>query len=324
MRALTPVAIVGCLLAGCMAPPEAEELVLLDEDREAIPELLGIPYDEAPERVAPHGEEVSEPATEPASRRGSSRPRIVADTPGPDACWGAEATGFPAISDDGTTLVVPQANHLQLSYIPGRLALEWHDLTSGLVTESQPIVIHDETFDETDERACARVARGIRRRAHATNVALSAVRWRAMERLPVAILDTYASDESREQYLVEVPPRDRVVQVVRHLGEIVVRIPGVEVLERHSLLGGDPFEVYGDRISGTVVLVTVQCAGDSCTCDPIFTSHVLRWNPETFEAIEARPCVAGEDGAAQSEGEGEGWTSCEPIDYGFDMAPWAF
>jgi hypothetical protein len=323
MRALTTAAVLGSLLTGCMAAPEAEELVFLDEEREAMLELRAIPYEEVAETVAPSVEQATEP--EPSSHRASARPRFVADAPGPDACWGVEGEGFPAISDDGTTIVAPRANHLQLSYTPGTMELEWHDVERGRITRSQPVVVADERFDETDERACARVARGIRRRAHAANMALAAAgRWRAMERLPVALFHSWAAEESGGDYLADTLPGDRVAQLVVRHGEVVLRIPGVKVLERHPLPAGEPFAVYGDRATGTVLLVTSACVGDSCTCDPSFTSHVLHWSPESFAAIEHDPCVAFDEDATEDERVHESWTSCEPLDLGFDVAPWSF
>jgi len=325
MRALVTVAALGSLLVGCMAAPEAEELVLLDEELQAMPELHAIPYDEAsapvPAPVETAPEPVTEPEPEPAPRRTSTRPRFVTDAPGPDACWGARAEGFPAISDDGTTLVVPQTNHLQLQLFPGSMGLEWRDVASGHVTRTEPIVILDERYNEIDEGACGRVARSIRRRAHATNASLDAVSWRVMEQLPVALPYTWMEDEARAEYLAEVPPRERVVQLVARHGEVALRIPGVKVLERHALEIDDVAAVYGDRATGTVVIVSRQCVGDSCTCDPSFTSHVLRWSPESFDAIAQRPCLpAGEDEGAEDEFGGS--TSCEPIELEFDGTAW--
>lgn len=327
MRALATAAGVVALLTGCMASPEAEDLVLLEDEREEPFEVRAIPFVEPSPSVAPPVESESEPEPtaepEPTSRRKPSRPRFVADAPGPDACWGVEAVGFPAISEDGTSVVVPRDAHLQMSPVPGTMDLEWHDLASGEV-DVQPIVIRED-FDELDERACVRVARGIRGRARAANEALADVRWRMMEKLPVALLDPSTAEAPRAEYLATVPPGDRVVQLVTRYGEAVLRIPGVAVLERCSLVGGgEPFAVYGDRTTGTVVLVTIACAGDSCTCDPGFTAHVLHWSDETFEAIEARPCTPTDEDTPVVEDTPSRWTSCEPIEYEHDASQWAF
>jgi hypothetical protein len=70
--------------------------------------------------------------------------------------------------------------------------------------------------------------------------------------------------------------------------------------------------------------VMIACAGDSCTCDPSFTAHVLHWGEETFAAIEARPCTPGDEHATEAEDAQGSWTSCEPIEYEHDATPWAF
>ena len=324
MRALVTMSALGSLLVACMAAPEAEELVLVDEDRQAMPELHAIPYDEMPAPAAPPVEAVPEvepePETEPepAPRRTSTRPRFVADT-GPDACWGVRAEGFPAISDDGTTLVVPQSHHLQVQLYPGDMGLEWRDVASGHVTRTEPVAIFDDSFfDQDGELLCGRLARSVRRRAHAANESLAAVEWRVMERLPVALPDLGISEVLHAEYLAQVPPRERVVQLVPRHGQVALRIPGVEVLERHALPVDDVVEVYGDRATGTVVLVERKCLGDSCTCDPGFTAHVVHWSPESFDAIAERPCIA----ASENDEHGAS-TSCEAVELEFDGTPWA-
>jgi hypothetical protein len=329
MRALVTMSALGSLLVGCMAAPEAEELVLVDEDRQAMPELHAIPYDETPARAAPPVEAVPEtepePVTEdededePATRRTPTRPRFIPDT-GPDACWGVRAEGFPAISDDGTTLVVPQSHHLQVQLYPGDMGLEWRDVASGHVTRTEPVAIFDDGFfDQDGELLCGRLARSVRRRAHAANASLAAVEWRVMERLPVALPDLGISEVLHGEYLAQVPPRERVVQLVPRHGQVALRIPGVKVLERHALPIDDVVEVYGDRATGTVVLVERKCLGDSCTCDPGFTAHVVHWSPETFDTIAKRPCVAASEDVENESGSP---TSCEAVELETGT-PWA-
>jgi hypothetical protein len=185
-------AALGGLLTGCMAKPEAEGLVVDDAEREPTPGLRASPVAEPVESVAPPVEATPAPApvTAPNAKRlppfrpSPSHPRFVAEK-GRNSCWGVEAKGFPAISDDGKTIVVPRADQLQAQGTPGTLSLEWHDVASGSIRESQPIA-QDQDFDDSDGRACIRIARGIRRNASAANEALDAVSWQTMEKLPVA------------------------------------------------------------------------------------------------------------------------------------------
>lgn len=102
--------------------------------------------------------------------------------------------------------------------------------------------------------------------------------------------------------------RRATVQAITQHGELIVRIPGVRVLERHPIEPGQGslHRVYADRESGTVLAIFTECAGDSCTCDPAFTAEVMRFEPTTFTWIDRRPC-----------------SHCEPTDYGFnDGDPW--
>lgn len=318
MRALATA--LGLLLTGCTAVPEAEELVLAEEDDGAqMPSLRAIPDREA-EATAPPQEPEPEPMPIPAGS--TVRPRFVPGSAGVGDCWAVEAEGFPAISSDGTTIAVPDAEHLQLSYTPGSLTLRLVDVASGRTNETHAVLTGDESYDETDDGPCRRTAKSVRRHAARANAVLASGRWRAMERLPVSLVDPWTSHEAYQAHLDELDPADRIVQLGIRRGEVFVRIPGVKVLERDMLDPdqlSDPFAVYADRSTGTVVLVTTGCVGDSCTCDPRFTSQVLHWSPETFAAIDQRPCVDGEDDEALDD-----TAMCEAMDFGFNATPWSF
>lgn len=55
-------------------------------------------------------------------------------------------------------------------------------------------------------------------------------------------------------------PGDWGPQLAARNGEIALRITGVKVFERHDP-SGNPYAAYGDRETGTVVLLTVECVG---------------------------------------------------------------
>lgn len=315
-RIATTAVMLGTLLGGCMAPPEAEDLVLAERETADAFDLCSIPDGERPAPAPPTDVVEPEPEPiEPAPTRSSGPPRFIPDR-GPDACWGVKAQGFPAISTDGRTVVVPEAQHLQLSDTPGDLALRWLDTAAGTVTRTDPVITDSDWGG--DEECDPAGRRSLRRSARATNRALAEGSWRTMEPLPIDLFypDTYMI----EVYLEEFSPRERAPQLIVQHGEAIVRVPGVEVLERHPIEStGEPYAVYGDRHTGTVVLVTMACNGESCTCDPRFSAQVLHWQPSTFEAIERRPC--DRDGTGD---EGENY--CDPIDYGFGTGDdaWSF
>lgn len=311
----------GTLLGGCTAPPEAEDLVLAEHEAADALALCSIPDGERSALDPPPEVEVevevaeTEPVPEEPARR-TGPPRFIPDR-GPEACWGVTARGFPAISTDGHTVVVPEAEHLQLSYTPGELALRWLDTAEGTVTRTDPLIASSDWGGEEECELSGR--RSLRRRSRATNRALAEGSWRTMERLPIELF--YPHTYMIEAYLEEFAPHERAPQLVVQHGEAIVRIPGVEVLERHPIEPtGEPYAAFGDRQTGTVVLVTMTCSGDSCTCDPRFSSQVLHWQPSTFDAIEQRPC--DRDTTAVDRGE----TYCDPIDYGFGTGDdaWSF
>ncbi|MEM7159407.1 MAG: hypothetical protein AAF799_41600 [Myxococcota bacterium] len=309
----TSLGLLGTLLAGCMAPMEAEDLVLEDAEAVTFDELRSVPDAQrlAPTPPPPTVEVEVEPPV-PAARSGSAvRPRFIEDT-SEQSCASVWAAGFPAISADGQTVVVPRADHLELSMISGALELQWHDVGSGAITEVDPVV--DGMNNENG--SCSTMERGDHRQIQRVNRALAKHRWRTMEPLPVAFFNPDTGhQEYRDEYFGDVPGSARVPQLgIRH-GEIFLRIPGVRVLERHAAsaeLNWHPFAVFGDRSTGTAVIVSMDCAGESCTCDPSYTAQVVQWQPETFDVIEQRPCL---DPDTHDE-VADGWAICEPIDFG--------
>lgn len=304
MRAAATVTVTLLLTAmsgACMAPLEAEELVLVDEEEIDPPDLRSIP----------DGERAPSPPPEPPPVEAERSPAVGSDVPyfdlsvDEEGCTVVSAEGFPAISPDGRTVVVPAAEHFQLSDLPGTLGLQRHDVELGTITWQEVVAAGDGLRD--DDMSCEpSAARALRRRVRALNRELASQPWRTMEPLPVEYYDPYTFDI--ELYKEGTPPSERMVQLIIQHGEILARIAGVRVLEREPLashMQGSVHEAYGDRETGSVVVVSMTCAGDSCTCDPAFSAQVLRWAPETFDAIERRPCEDDE-------------STCEPIDYGFN------
>ena len=90
------------------------------------------------------------------------------------------------------------------------------------------------------------------------------------------------------------PASERPVQAVVRGRELVVRIPGVKVLARapipDDVHAASVDEVHVDRATGTVLVTYAFCDGDSCSCDPRFSTQILHWAPEVLAAIDDRPC----------------------------------
>jgi hypothetical protein len=175
--------------------------------------------------------------------------------------------------------------YLQMSPIPGPYAVSWLSTTGP--SETMTIAEHAELFDLE--------AKELRRRARAIDDRLAGSDWRAMEVLPVHLVDTLNFDAAA--YREATPLEQRAVQVLAQHGELIVRIFGVDVLERHPIDEGMmdlAFRVYADRETGSALVIFFDCAGDSCTCDPQYTAQLFHWAPETFAAVDRRPCVADE------------------------------
>lgn len=309
MRTALATTLLSTLTIGCMAPMEAEDLVFAEDEELARADMRTIPDGPRPAQAV----DVSTPAPdpEPASTTPTTDQPRFSLRPQADDCPWLHAEGFPALSADGTT-VVPRAEHLQLSYDPGSMALQWHDVALGTVQRTDPVVT-DELSQGDDGQCDPAELRRLERRVGQRNRELATQRWRTMEVLPVEYFDPNTYEI--EYYKDTVPMADRGVQVLVQHGELLVRIAGAKVLERHPLspdVLGMPYEVYGDRETGTVVVVTMDCTGESCTCDPGFTAQVVHWQPETFEAIDRRACLVerGDD-------------YCEPIDFGVSGTAWS-
>lgn len=305
----TGVVLLGALLAGCMAAPEAEELVIAELEEAELPELRSIPEGERMPAAAEEGEAMEDepepPAQEAAARSSARAPRFTLEVD-EDGCPTVSAVGFPAISADGETVVAPQTEHFQLTYVPGHMDLEWHDADTGAIVRREEVVLDEDVARDDDMGCSPSNTLRLRRRLRQRNRELAEHRWRTMERLPIEL---FYPETHMIEVFKELPVADRRVQLLVQHGEIVVRIVGVKVLERSQLalhMQSMAYQVFADRETGAVVLVTMDCVGEDCTCDPAFTSQVLHWQPETFEALDRRPCEDDESGY------------CDAIDFGFN------
>jgi hypothetical protein len=214
------------------------------------------------------------------------------------------AEGMPAIDPTGRLVATSHEQWLQLSSFPGMTTLRIIARDGG---EDQTVPIVPAGADPSTSRSCRALRAQVRKDIGLANHELVSRGFRAMESLAVEYGNTETPEE--DQAHDETPPHERALQVIVQHGEAIVRIPGVKVYERHPVAapnGNWLSEVHGDRETGTVVLTLAECQGDSCTCDPMFTSVVMHWDEDTFAALDAHPCTdpEAEDGR------------CSGIDYG--------
>lgn len=288
------------VLVGCTPAPSALDLEDEELDDVADGELVQIPDGE----WAPAAATVTEPEVVPTSD--GTMPRYVLGGDGSiDDCFHVAAHGMPAIDVTGTFVATSEEQWLQLTPLHGLVRLQLVDVFDEPSSRSISVV-ESETDLLDDEAQCRRIRARARKQVAAANAELAAHRWRALEPLAVEYGNPDTPAEAREEIAVT----ERPLQVIVRHGEAIVRIPGVRVYERHPMRGRPGhslYAVHGDRESGVVVLTFADCRGDSCTCDPLFTSEVVRWSPATFDALDAHPCSdpEAEDGR------------CRGIDYGF-------
>ena len=289
MRSVVPLAL---MLVACTSPAEAEDYALEDAPEQEWRLGSVVPDGEREVVRASADPIVEEAPVVEVERGGAPRLRVSFD---PESCWPQFAVrGFPAIDLETGTVVVPLAQTMQLSTLPGSFDLLWLDSETGEEIERARLLDAYPDAATGDEVDCRRVAPRVRQAVRDANRELRSHAWVTMARLPVELFDgdpdTLAAD------LEGVPVRHRPVQVVAQHGEAIVRIAGVRVLERDELPFGSTMvhRVYAHRESGTVLFGVRDCAGDSCTCDPLGQAAVLRWRPETFAAIDAHPCVPDE------------------------------
>jgi hypothetical protein len=254
---------------------------------EALDDVEDEPSIEDREWSVPDGEVEPEPRAAVENPDEGDAPRIVVRSAGEhDESAPVESRGFPAIDAHGD-IAIPLAHLLMLSNRPGRLDLTW--LAADGSTRTDPIVTDDDVHE--DDESAARLHRNLAARARRANAALATHTWRALEHLPIEL-------GYHEMPELDPPPADqRPVQAVVQHGELIVRIPGVRVLERHDLeIDGDfVHRVYADRDTGTALVVVGGCEGEDCTCDPGFAAQRMQWSEATFTAIDAHPCITRAD-----------------------------
>ncbi len=193
-------------------------------------------------------------------------------SPDADGCPAVVAEGFPAISSDGATVVVPLANHRAHGSSPGGIGLRWIEVNDDAAARVDPVLVDREELDP--ERDCTAALADAEGRARALNEQLARRSWRSMERLPPGPR-------------AEEPPEER-----EH-----------GTLQLHSL--------FGDRGTGVVVQLMVESAFESMDCTPCFRARLERWEAARLSAIEPDACPRDPDeakdpcetrGARESEG----------------------
>jgi hypothetical protein len=196
--------------------------------------------------------------------------------------YDVEHRGFPAISEDGTTLV--QAYEFipnNADELDSKLELTWLD-----AAEVRIELVYDPSEDEAaDAPGCDVLAVRMRKKVAAINEELDAHSWRRLEPLDV--------DFS------ELSDNDRPLEVFYHQGHFIGRIRGVRVLQDTPRpewrLLGDRTEFCGRdaQISAIdfdpatrLALVHYNYGTGSCLCDERSHFGRIELSPELLAAAE--------------------------------------
>ncbi|MCB9755162.1 MAG: hypothetical protein H6713_34930 [Myxococcales bacterium] len=236
---------------------------------------------------------VDAPATEDDASPAQPPPRFTVSRDG-DGCPAVVAEGFPAISSDGATVVVPLANHRAHGSSPGGIGLQWMAVADQ-TARVDPVLVDREELDP--ERDCPAALADAEGRARALNEQLARRSWRALERLPPdAPAAAEADAEDAEDEDAEDADEDVEEDAEEHAGDAAT-------VQLHSL--------FGDRRAGVVVRLMVESAFESMDCTPCFRASLERWDAARLAAIKPGACPRDPDvdedpcetpGARESEG----------------------
>jgi hypothetical protein len=304
----------------CMEPSEAARLELdeRDEPDAAMP-------------VIPYGERIREPIVEeeppieqdeeppvvagwPESR---GQPRVVVgpwlgaraedDDSESSAMCPFEVTtrGFPAIRDDGSTIVSALRGVTSASDGEDeRMVVRWHDVDRDAITDSIVVFDGNDHMHDWDDVAkrCRPMWRRAKERAAEINAKLDTERWRTLVDVGIHARDEVPEWEMPEEEQEAQPPlpaAERPVELV-HVGkQAALRIRGIEVLHRADVdwLGRENwpcmvepvvYTVLGDRESGALAVFLDHQTG-GCLCYPEMELHVLRVPESIFAEAARRP-----------------------------------
>lgn len=232
----------------------------------AAPERLELDASEAPEPNTelelPDYSVIAEQAPAPLS---TATPRLILaeaplDDDDPYLCTVTiEASGFPAISADGRTIL----HHL--SETPGNGDLN-EDSVLWFTSEGKQVeFVHVDAYRDEVEGDCEPVRRAAQAKIDAVHAAIDRQRWRTLEPIPTA-------DDTDAELA------DRPIDLHWHAGWFYARIPGQRVIEKQAKprwrAGKDEFcasepeleQLWFDRETRRA-LITFHYGGPSCMCD---------------------------------------------------------
>jgi hypothetical protein len=170
---------------------------------------------------------------------------------------------------------------------------------ASVITLIDESVAGELEVDEPEDDPCVDARKLLERGLASAQLELDAGPWEPMPPLPVRWLGEDAGLwRERQANLLEIhEPEDipEEVEMLVHQRQLIVRIPGVAVLERVPM----PTEfnpsivqrIWGHRPSGTVLVATVGLLDEGDTHYGHESNfEILHWKPETLASIDRMPC----------------------------------
>lgn len=303
------------IVAGCTGVPHSDDLHWDGTGRVSV---LGY-------EAVPDGDPAAEPVVpaDTAADLGSglliavSRMRKSGDADGFDydgsaLCpFNVEATGFPAVSADGTKFAYWVAETLSSSDgedEEGTLRIV--DVATDTALETVAVFDGDADYGVTVPAGmslkaqtvahCRRLHIQAKAQANVANALLADASWNSMEELDLDTRDRAMLDGEGDRSADGLaPPSERRVELVHFERTAAIRIPGIEVLARTPAAWNSPWEsgcggytsdiqrVYVDRKT-SVTVAEVGQEGGPCFCYAPTLLHALPMTPEILATIDAR------------------------------------
>lgn len=258
-------------LAGCAdVAPDALELAAAEAPLDDELEL-------ADYALIPDAQHVLPPPSDTPTLRLVTRPSTSDD----ELCGiDIEASGFPAISGDGRTIV-----H-QLSEVPGNGDQTQHSLTFFAGDTKRRTLIYADAFLDDVDGDCEPLRLAAQAEVDALNTELARSRWRTLERMTTTNDSDYGATTN-------------TLDLHWHAGWFAIRIPGQKVLQREAkpswrgselddeFCSSEPNlrTLWFDRATRRS-LVTFDYAGPSCMCDDAEQQDTLVISQAVIDAAD--------------------------------------
>jgi hypothetical protein len=237
--------------------------------------------------------------------------RKVAEADKDELCpYLVESHGFPAISEDGATLLGTYANYDGRDEFKDNLELTWLDVANTRVEQAYAHVSPQDDRETELSEDCEKSEALTRKRVEQLNAELNARKWRGLETLD-ALYSKPGSAQALEQFsaydgssyvdevLEKLVAADRPLEVYYHAGHLIGRVRGMKVLQDTVLPDYRQHEnefcdtspniaaIYFDRATKLAVM-KYNHHEEGCLCDEHSYFARVELSPELIAEADQR------------------------------------